>query len=102
MDDSALEAFAEINDDTVVFSVGVEAPLKQIIADLARPLLVVSTGFSAFNDSEKPWADAESPRTASMWHQYHKLKFPVAPGDDEMMAKLKDIFLYVRKDLGPL
>ncbi len=44
--------FAEIGDDTLVFSVFVEAPLKQIIADIARPPIIISTGFDAFNDSE--------------------------------------------------
>ena len=44
--------FAEIDDDSLVFSVFVEAPLKQIIADIARPSIIISTGFDVFNDSE--------------------------------------------------
>lgn len=44
--------FAEIDDDTVVFSAFVEAPLKQIIADIARPALIISTGPDVFNNSE--------------------------------------------------
>jgi hypothetical protein len=44
--------FAEIDDNSLVFSVFVEAPLKQIIADIARPLLIISTAFEVFNDSE--------------------------------------------------
>lgn len=44
--------FADIDDGCVVFSVFVEAPLKQIIADIARPALIISTGFGAFNDHE--------------------------------------------------
>lgn len=44
--------FAEIDDETVVLSVFVEAPLKQIIADIARPALIISTGPHVFNDSE--------------------------------------------------
>lgn len=44
--------FAEVDDNSVVFSVFVEAPLKQIIADTARPALVISTGFEVFNNSE--------------------------------------------------
>lgn len=46
------EGFAEIDDNSVVFSAFVAAPLKQIIADVARPLLIIETGFSALNDSE--------------------------------------------------
>lgn len=44
--------FAEVDDNSVVFSVFVEAPLKQIIADIARPLLIISTDVEVFNDSE--------------------------------------------------
>lgn len=43
--------FAEVDDDSVVLSAFIEAPLKQIIADIARPVLIVSTAFEAFNDS---------------------------------------------------
>ncbi|RSL80674.1 hypothetical protein CDV31_017103, partial [Fusarium ambrosium] len=67
--------FAEIDDDTVVFSAFVEAPLKQIIADIARPVLVITTDRDTFNDFEKPWADAESPRTREMWQDYKVDKF---------------------------
>lgn len=44
--------FAEIDDNTAVFSAFVEAPLKQIIADIARPILVISTDQDTFNDFE--------------------------------------------------
>lgn len=44
--------FAEIDDGSLVFSGCVEAPLKQIIADIARPPIIISTGFDVFNDSE--------------------------------------------------
>ena len=43
--------FAEIDDDSVVFSAFVEAPLKQIIADLARPALIITTDRTTFNDA---------------------------------------------------
>lgn len=44
--------FAEIDDHTLVFSAFVEAPLKQIIADIARPVLIIGTGPDTFNNSE--------------------------------------------------
>jgi hypothetical protein len=44
--------FAEIDEESVVFSPFVSAPVKQIIADIARPALVISTGFEVFNDHE--------------------------------------------------
>ncbi|PQK08284.1 hypothetical protein BB8028_0001g03620 [Beauveria bassiana] len=92
--------FAKVDDDSVVFSVFVEAPLKQIIADIARPLMIISTGFDTFNDSEKPWMDAESPRTVDMWEEYEeKTSFPISPGDGELMSKMRDVYLYVRKGI---
>lgn len=50
--DFGASGFAEIDEDSLVFSVFVEAPLKQIIADIARPSIIISTGFDVFNDSE--------------------------------------------------
>lgn len=44
--------FADIDEDSVVFSPFVNAPVKQIIADIARPALIISTGFETFNDHE--------------------------------------------------
>lgn len=89
--------FAEIDDTTIVFSVFVEAPLKQIIADIARPTMIISTGFEVFNDHEKPWADAESPRTKEMWREYSNSKFPISPPEELLLSKLRDIYLYERK-----
>jgi len=43
--------FAEIDHHSVVFSAFIGAPLKQIVADLARPALIITTGFAVFNDS---------------------------------------------------
>lgn len=92
--------FAEIDEDSFVFSVFIEAPLKQIIADIARPSVIISSGFDVFNDSEKPWVDADSPRTVDMWKAYEeKIDFPISPGDEELMTKLREIFIYVRKEI---
>ena len=44
--------FADVDEYSVVFSPFVSAPVKQIIADIARPVFVISTGFEAFNDHE--------------------------------------------------
>ncbi|KAK0109552.1 hypothetical protein ONS95_002238 [Cadophora gregata] len=46
------EGFAVIDQDSIVFSPFAEAPVKQIIADLARPALIITNGFKTFNDSE--------------------------------------------------
>lgn len=44
--------FAEIDEESIVISPFVAAPVKQIIADLARPVLIISTGFNVFNSNE--------------------------------------------------
>lgn len=36
--------FAEVDDDTIVFTAFASAPIKQIIADIARPALIVAVG----------------------------------------------------------
>jgi hypothetical protein len=44
--------FSEIDEESIVFSPFASAPVKQILADTARPALVISDGFGAFNDHE--------------------------------------------------
>lgn len=44
--------FAEIDEDSIVISAFAAAPVKQIIADIARPVLIISTGFDVFNRDE--------------------------------------------------
>ncbi|KAL3478925.1 hypothetical protein BJX99DRAFT_255931 [Aspergillus californicus] len=44
--------FAEIDDETIIISPFINAPVKQIIADLARPVLIISTGFEVPNENE--------------------------------------------------
>lgn len=44
--------FAEIDEDSIIISPFTAAPVKQIIADLARPVLIISTGFKVFNSNE--------------------------------------------------
>lgn len=44
--------FAEIDEESIIISPFAAAPVKQIIADLARPALIISTGFEVFNGNE--------------------------------------------------
>jgi hypothetical protein len=44
--------FAEIDEESIVISAFAAAPVKQIIADLARPVLIITTGFGVFNSHE--------------------------------------------------
>ncbi|OAA69768.1 hypothetical protein ISF_03038 [Cordyceps fumosorosea ARSEF 2679] len=43
--------FAEIDDGSLIFSAFIGAPLKQIIADLARPAIIIETGYGVLNNS---------------------------------------------------
>ena len=44
--------FAEIDEESIVISAFAAAPVKQIIADLTHPMLIISTGFNVFNGNE--------------------------------------------------
>ncbi|CRL21277.1 unnamed protein product [Penicillium camemberti] len=89
--------FAEIDEDSIVISAFAAAPVKQIIADIARPVLIISTGFDVFNRDEKPLADAESPRTRKMWLDYDTYSLPSHSDDGEICCALKGLYLYHRR-----
>ncbi|KAL3424157.1 hypothetical protein PVAG01_03438 [Phlyctema vagabunda] len=89
--------FSEIDGESIVLSPFPSAPVKQILADTARPALVISDGFGAFNDHEKPWADADSPRTKQMWQEYQCSEFPVSSKDFQLRgSNLSKLKLYLR------
>lgn len=44
--------FAEIDEETIVISIGPKVPVIQIIADLARPALIISSHDGVFDDFE--------------------------------------------------
>ncbi|CAG8229735.1 unnamed protein product [Penicillium salamii] len=89
--------FAEVDDESIIIPPFAAAPIKQIIADLARPALIISTGFEVFNGNEKPLADAESPRTRQMWLEYDTYSLPSHSDDVEICSALKGLHLYCRR-----
>ncbi|KAJ5709129.1 hypothetical protein N7493_010463 [Penicillium malachiteum] len=89
--------FAEIDEESIIISPFAAAPVKQIIADLARPVLIISTGFAVFNDNEKPLADAESPRTRQMWLDYETYSLPSHSDDVEICSALRGLHVYCRR-----
>ncbi|KAJ6008505.1 hypothetical protein N7540_012481 [Penicillium herquei] len=89
--------FAEIDDDSIVISAFPNAPVKQIIADLARPVLIVSHDLSVFNEIGTPYADPESPRTKEMWVDYDKYSLPVVEDEVEIRRALQGLQLYHRR-----
>lgn len=35
-----------------------------------------------------------------MWKEYEeKMSFPISPPDEELMTKLRDVYVYVRKEM---
>ncbi|KAJ5702258.1 hypothetical protein N7488_009806 [Penicillium malachiteum] len=77
--------FAEIDDDSIVISPFPNAPVKQIIAELARPVIIISHGWSVFNKIGHPFVDADSPRTAKMLSNYDTYSIPTDPEEVEGM-----------------
>ncbi|OBT85207.1 hypothetical protein VE02_05658 [Pseudogymnoascus sp. 03VT05] len=81
--------FAEVDDETVVFSPFPRAPVKQVIADLARPLVFITlTGTTVWNARRKPYADPDSRRTKQMWEKYESWDFPVSSDSKQLGGSL--------------
>ncbi|KAJ5908737.1 hypothetical protein N7495_001419 [Penicillium taxi] len=89
--------FAEIDEESIVISPFPAAPVKQIIADIARPVLIISTGFNILNIDAKPSADPESPRTRQMWLDYDSYCLPGHSDDVKIRCALKGLNLYRRR-----
>ncbi|KAI1114001.1 hypothetical protein F5Y14DRAFT_194233 [Nemania sp. NC0429] len=91
--------FAELDDESVVFSAFAAAPVNQIIADLARPVAIIcagKTGSGIFGGPTKPYADPESPRTRRMWEEYENWKFPTPSEDGKLAGSLHQLEICVR------
>lgn len=50
----------------------------------------------------KSWADSDSPRTKDMWEDYDQVGFPVSPEDGDLVNKLNDLHLYIKKGVENL
>ncbi|KAH7248383.1 hypothetical protein B0J15DRAFT_527559 [Fusarium solani] len=90
--------FAEVDDESIVFSAWVAAPVKQIVADLARPAAFITMGDDRppFNSFNKPFADGESPRTRQMWQGYEHWDFPTSSVEVEVMKGLDKLKIFTR------
>ncbi|KAI3321798.1 hypothetical protein HD806DRAFT_501976 [Xylariaceae sp. AK1471] len=90
--------FAEIDEESVVFSAYVAAPLKQIISDVARPALIFVTNSDVLlNEKDQLYRDADSPRSRQMWKEYTRWNFDIAPDGEELNQHLREIGIYARK-----
>ncbi|KAI1659336.1 hypothetical protein F4813DRAFT_395217 [Daldinia decipiens] len=90
--------FAEVDDETIVFTAFASAPIRQIIADIARPTLIIAVGDDkTFNVKNQPYGDPESPRTKQMWQDYESWDFPVEPAEAQSMVEMDRLKIYSRK-----
>ncbi|KAF3070391.1 hypothetical protein GL218_00312 [Daldinia childiae] len=89
--------FAELDDETVVFTGIANAPIKQIIADIARPALIIALGEGkTFNATDELYGDPESPRTKRMWREYESWDFPVEPTEANYMGEMDKLKIHAR------
>ncbi|KAI1462007.1 hypothetical protein F4805DRAFT_411703 [Annulohypoxylon moriforme] len=91
--------FAELDDESVVFSAFAAAPVKQITADLARPVAIIcarSTTDTVFNKQCKPYADPASPRTRQLWKGYESWRFPVQSEGVKLEGSLHQLEISAR------
>ncbi|CAH0046347.1 unnamed protein product [Clonostachys solani] len=98
--------FTLIDEDTVVFSCHPNIPVKQVVADLGRPAILICNEVREEGDEQwrvyerhgnfgllSPYStDHDSPRTREMVKGYHRFPFPT----DRL--GFGDIQIYVRKD----
>lgn len=102
--------FTLVDDASLVFTVAPDVPVRQIIADIATPAVMiwntvkpaetalkegelVEKGIEDENKWISPWfTDHDSPRTRKLVEGYKELEFP---GDDEYLSDLK---IYIRRD----
>ncbi|KAK3381039.1 hypothetical protein B0H63DRAFT_195760 [Podospora didyma] len=84
--------FVEVDDEAVVISIAPDVPVKQIIADIARPAIIIWDR-NSLQDYDAPWefADPESSRVKNMLaNEYTEVDFP-------HHEHLDGLVIYVRK-----
>ncbi|KAK7212434.1 hypothetical protein V2G26_019612 [Clonostachys chloroleuca] len=98
--------FTYIDENTVVFSCHPNIPVKQVVADLGKPAILICNEVK--EEGEEKWrvferhgnfgllspysTDHDSPRTREMVKGYHRFPFP------QDRLGFGDIQIYVRKD----
>ncbi|KAG7139217.1 hypothetical protein HYQ46_008232 [Verticillium longisporum] len=93
------EARAILEDETVVISNYTAAPVKQIVADMPRPISIITTPPGEILDSsERIAADTETPRTREMWREYAASDFPAVADDISSITSLGRLKIFTRID----
>ncbi|KAG6366099.1 hypothetical protein INS49_000275 [Diaporthe citri] len=83
-------AFLEVDEASVVMAISADIPIRQIIADIARPAIMILDKVVPSNRNTV-WADPVSPRVEQMMKEFIELAFPA---DDETFS---DLSVYIRK-----
>lgn len=100
--------FTHVDDDTVVMSCSPDVPVKQVVADIARPAVLIWNKVRPLSEESSEWTisngrgedslcvpwttDQDSPRTRELVEGYDMHEFP--PSNQ----RFGDIVIYVRKD----
>ncbi|KAI1506717.1 hypothetical protein F5X99DRAFT_404074 [Biscogniauxia marginata] len=102
------EGFTYVDDDAFVFTVSPNVPVKQVVADLAKPTAMIWEKVSTPEEEEaklaqprsfkggylSPWTtDNDSPRTQELVKGYKEAPFP---GDKDHFTD--SLTVYIRKD----
>ncbi|KAI1137443.1 hypothetical protein F5Y05DRAFT_413999 [Hypoxylon sp. FL0543] len=89
--------FAEVDEDTLVFTAFASTAISEVLADIARPALVITTGGDkTFSDHTEVFSDAESPRTRQMWREYSVSHFAMPSPELEPFEPLTRMSIRTR------
>ncbi|KAK3945375.1 hypothetical protein QBC46DRAFT_116863 [Diplogelasinospora grovesii] len=98
------KAFLEIDEETVVLSICPEIPVRQIVADIARPAMMIWdkvqqwSAPEAYGLSYEGWTDDESTRLFNMVREYGEFEF----AQDDPNFYCGNVGIYIRKPSSSL
>ncbi|KAK4099262.1 hypothetical protein N658DRAFT_430361 [Parathielavia hyrcaniae] len=69
-------AFLEVDESSVVIAIAPDIPIRQIVADIARPAIMI---WEKFDVTDTYRTDPVSPRVKQMMEEYIELPFPSEP-----------------------
>ncbi|KAI0884361.1 uncharacterized protein GGS22DRAFT_165457 [Annulohypoxylon maeteangense] len=89
--------FAEVDENTLVFTAFASIAISEVLADIARPAMIITTGGKAtFSGDIKVFSDAESPRTRQMWREYRVTHLAVPSNELELFQSLTQMSIRTR------
>ncbi|CAH0053823.1 unnamed protein product [Clonostachys solani] len=119
-------AFVDVDDESLVISASASAPIRQIVADIAKPAMFIGSFYDGgivaddkryvmfllpqktskcviysrliFRNS-MPFLDADSPRTMEMWESYDRIDFPISRMERELLdfGRVLKVSMFSRK-----